>query len=85
MTSITYVITDELGIHARPAGKLVKLAKEFPCDIQVGTPTKMVDCKRIMGVMSLALKQGDEMTLTFDGENEEAAAEKILVFLKDEM
>ena len=82
MKEIRYVITDELGIHARPAGLLVKILAEFPGDVQIGTPQKMVDGKRIFSVMSLGLKQGDEMTLTFAGAGEDEAAAAAEQFLK---
>ena len=74
MKEIKYIITDELGIHARPAGLLVKKLAEFPGEVRIGTPQKMVDGKRIFAVMSLGLKQGDEITLTFDGAGENDAA-----------
>ena len=85
MKTITHIIKDELGMHARPAGKVVKLVKSFPGQVEIGTPEKMVDCKRIIGVMSLALKQGDTVTITFDGEGEETFAEEVLEFLKEEL
>ncbi|MDL2324160.1 HPr family phosphocarrier protein [Ruminococcaceae bacterium OttesenSCG-928-A16] len=82
MKTITYTITDELGIHARPAGQLVKNASAFASNIQVGTPAKMVDAKRIMGVMGLAVKHGQQITLTFEGPDEEAAAAALQEFLQ---
>jgi len=82
MVEITYVITDELGIHARPAGQLVREVKAFESNIQIGTPSKMVDAKRIMGVMALALKQNDTLTMTFDGADEKEASGATLSFLK---
>lgn len=85
MKEIKYVITDELGVHARPAGQLVKKAGAFSCAVQIGRPEKMVDAKRIMGVMGLAVKQGEELVMTFDGPDEEAAAEEILAFLKENL
>ena len=85
MKEIKYVITDELGIHARPAGRLVKEASAFQCAVQFGTPVRMVDAKRIMGVMSLALKKGDEITMTFDGPDEDQAAAAIEAFLKENL
>ncbi len=85
MKEIKYVITDELGIHARPAGQLVKLVAGFESAVQMGRPEKMVDAKRIIGVMGLAMKQGDELTMTFDGPDEEAAATQAEVFLKENL
>lgn len=85
MKEIQYVITDEQGIHARPAGRLVKEAESFECKIEIGTPAKMVNAKRIMGVMGLALKNGNALTMTFDGPDEEEAAKAMEAFLKDNL
>jgi len=85
MVEIQYTIKDELGLHARPAAHLVKKAAGFQCAIQVGTPAKMVDAKRIMGVMGLALKQGDALTMSFDGADEAAAAEALKKFLAENL
>jgi len=82
MIEMRYVITDELGIHARPAGMLVKQCIGFECAIQIGTEAKMVDAKRIMGVMGLAVKHGTEVIVTFDGTDEKEAAEAVEAFLK---
>jgi len=85
MKEIKYVITDELGIHARPAGNLVKAASGYQCDIKAGRPDKMVDAKRIMGVMGLAMKQSEELTVTFDGADEDVAADEMEIFLKENL
>ena len=82
MKEIKCVITDELGLHARPAGSLVKAANGYQCDIKVGRPDKMVDAKRIMGVMGLAMKHNDELILTFDGADEDVAASEMEAFIK---
>ncbi|MDR2767320.1 MAG: HPr family phosphocarrier protein [Treponema sp.] len=78
-----YLINDELGLHARPAGLLVKMAAKFKSDVQLGTPAKMVNAKRIIGVMALTLKQGQEMMMTFSGEDEETAAAEVKAFLQE--
>ena len=82
MKELRYRINDELGLHARPAGQLVKAASAFECKIMIGTSKKMVDAKRIMGVMGLALKQGDEILLTCDGPDEAEAVKALETFLK---
>jgi len=81
MKELRYVIKDEVGIHARPAGLLVKKCAGFPCSIRMGRPDKMVDAKRVIGVMSLGMKCGDELLLTFDGADEEKAAAEVESFL----
>lgn len=83
MKELTYVIKDELGIHARPAGQIVKLVSGFVCEVKVGRAEKMVDAKRIMGVMGLAMKQGESLNISFSGTDEDAAFAATEAFLKD--
>jgi len=85
MKEVKYTITDPLGIHARPAGQLVKAAGKYKSDIQIGTPGKMVNAKRIIGVMALSLKQGQELVMTFNGEDEEEAASFCKSFLEENL
>lgn len=73
MKEFKYVIKDEEGIHARPAGVFVKEAGVFPCTITIGKGDKEVDAKRIFAVMGLGAKYGEEITIKADGEEEEAA------------
>ena len=83
MQEIKYRIDDEMGLHARPAGLLVKLAAKYKSDIQLGSPAKMVNAKRIIGVMALTMKQGQEMTMTFNGEDEAEAVNAVRAFLEE--
>lgn len=85
MKEFKYTITDPEGIHARPAGLLVKAAKEFGCDIKIGKNGKFMSCKAIFGVMGLGVKQGEEVTFTFDGADEDAAYEAINRFMKENL
>lgn len=85
MTEINYIIQHEMGLHARPAGQLVKLLMDFVCDIQLGTRDKMVDAKRMIGVMSLALPKGTPLVLTFDGPDEDMAAQAAQEFLTNNL
>ena len=85
MKEFKYTITDPEGIHARPAGELVKAAKEFASTIKLNKDGKAGDCKRIFGIMGLAVKQGNEVTFTFEGEDEEAAFDKVSEFMKANM
>ena len=82
MKEFKYVITDELGIHARPAGLLVKEAAKFQADIKIKKGEKEADAKRIFGIMGLAAKKGDEIVLTADGADEADAIVAIEEFLK---
>ena len=82
MKEFKYVITDELGIHARPAGLLVKEAAKFQADSKIKKGEKEADAKRIFGIMGLAAKKGDEIVLTADGADEADAIAAIEEFLK---
>ena len=85
MKEFKYTITDPEGIHARPAGELVKAAKQFSSTIKLTKDGKTGDCKKIFTVMGLAVKCGQEVTVTIEGEDEEAAFAAISQFLKDNM
>ncbi len=85
MKTFQYTIKDELGIHARPAGLFIKEASAFPCKITIAKDGKEVDAKRILGVMSLGVKCGQEITLTADGEQEEEAIAKLSAFLQENL
>lgn len=85
MKEFKYVITDAQGIHARPAGLLVKLAAQYPCKVTVAKDGREVDAKRIMGVMSLGAKQGHEITMRAEGEQEDEAIAAIEAFLKENL
>lgn len=85
MKKISYVIQDALGMHARPAGLFIKEAAKFSSSIRIAANGKDVDAKRIIGVMSLGVRQGQEITLTIDGEDEDAAASALETFLKENL
>ena len=67
MEQNSYVIIDETGIHARPATMLVQTASKFDSDIQLEYNGKKVNLKSIMGVMSLGVGQGADVTITAEG------------------
>ena len=85
MKEFNYVIQDEHGIHARPAGILVKAANEFQSDIQVDKDGKKGDLKRIFGVMGLGIKKGDNVQVIIEGPDEEAAAQKIETLFREQL
>ena len=85
MREFSYVITDAQGIHARPAGQLVKLAAAYPCKVTIAKDGRSVDAKRIMGVMSLGAKQGQEVIIRCEGEQEEEAAASLERFMKENL
>lgn len=85
MKTFDYVIKDENGIHARPAGILVKKAAEFSSDIKISTAGKTADAKRIFSVMGLGAKKGQSITVEAEGDDEAEAIEAMLKFLSENM
>lgn len=85
MKEFNYEITDTLGMHARPAGLLVKQASAFKSKITISKEGKEVDAKKILGIMSLGAKKDHIITIKADGEDEEEAIEAISRFLKENL
>lgn len=83
MKEFSYVITDAVGIHARPAGMLAKKAGEFKSVITVKKGEKKADTRRLMALMGLGIKCGDTITVSAEGEDESTAAQAIEAFLKE--
>jgi phosphocarrier protein len=86
MKSFEYTITDEIGIHARPAGILVKEAKNFESKITLTTSAgKSADVRKLMALMSLAVKHGETVTITAEGADEDAAIAGMESFFKENL
>lgn len=82
MKKITYTITDENGIHARPAGVIVQTAKKFASTITLGIQTKdgaekRADAKRLFAVMGLGAGRGTVLSVVAEGADEEEAATQL--------
>ncbi len=80
MKEFNFVIKDELGIHARPAGLLVKEAAKFQSAIKIKKGDKEADAKRIFGVMGLGVKNAEEITVSADGADEAEAIAALEAF-----
>ena len=85
MKSFDYVITDEVGIHARPAGLLVKEAKSYDSVIRITKDGKNAEAKKLMALMGLGVKKGDTVTVSVEGGDEEAVAAKMEEFFKNNL
>ena len=86
MQQFTYVINDPLGLHARPAGLLAKLAKPYADTvITVTKGDKTVKASQLMKLMSLAAKNGDEVTVAAEGPQEDAAIEALKAFFAENL
>ena len=85
MKSFEYVIKDSLGIHARPAGMLVKEVKKYERKITITKDGKEVDVSKLMALMALAVKCGDNVTVTCDGADEDVALTEMKKFFEENL
>ncbi len=76
------VVELESGLQARPAALFVQEANRFDSDVFVEKDGKKVNAKSIMGIMSLAVASGAEVTLQADGKDEEQAVEALSAFVE---
>ena len=84
MAQKTFTVTAETGIHARPATLLVQTASKFDSDVHLEYKEKKVNLKSIMGVMSLGVGQGAEITIITEGSDEEEALNSLQETLNKE-
>lgn len=85
MKSFSYVIRDEVGIHARPAGLLVKEAKKYQSKVVINKAGKKAEATKLMALMSLGVKCGDTVEVEVSGTDEEAAFEGIRAFFENHL
>lgn len=83
MKQFHYIITDKAGIHARPAGVLVKKAKNFESSIEVRKDVRKADAKKLLELMGLGIRFNDEIIVEVYGTDEEAACDEIRRTLKE--
>ena len=82
MKEFTYTIKDEQGIHARPAGLLVKEVQKYESIVTIFKDEKSADARRLMALMGLGIKCGQEIRVEVSGADEDAAADGIKAFLE---
>ncbi len=85
MKEFSYTIKDKVGIHARPAGLLVKEASKYNSEITVETDKKIADAKKLFSVMGLAAKTGDVVKVTISGEDENDALNGLKDFFENNL
>lgn len=82
MKKFSYVIKDEVGIHARPAGLLVKEAKKYESKIVITKDGKSAEATKLMAVMGLGVKCGQNVDVEISGADEENAYEGMKAFFE---
>ncbi|WP_332629156.1 phosphocarrier protein HPr [Halalkalibacter flavus] len=83
MAEKTFLITADTGIHARPATQLVNKAGQYSSDITLEFKGKSVNLKSIMGVMSLGVGKGSEVTVKAEGSDADEALQAIEDVIKE--
>lgn len=79
MEKFQYIIKDKDGVHARPAGTIIKKASSFKSEIKIIVADKEVRLKGgIFALLGLGIKCGTEVTITCEGEDEQIAAKEML-------
>ncbi len=82
MKSFSYVIKDEIGLHARPAGLLAKEAKNYESKITLSKDGKTAEATRLMAVMGLGVKCGQTVEVIVEGADEDTAVEGVKAFFE---
>ena len=85
MQEFSYTIKDEIGIHARPAGVLSKLAKSFESRIILRKGNNSVDATKLIALMGMGIKCGDTVSISAEGTDEIEAIEKLKSFMEQNL
>jgi len=77
MVTNTFTVLNPTGFHVRPIKTFIQAASEFPCKVTVLSNGKKANGKSSLSMLTLGIKQNDEVTLEIDGEQEEAALQAL--------
>lgn len=81
MARQTVQVTNDTGLHARPASEFTKIATSLKCEVFIEKEGKKVNAKSILGVLSLAIGKGNEIDIITEGDGEDAGLEKLVAFV----
>lgn len=85
MKTFNYVIKDEVGIHARPAGLLIKAVKATGSTVTIECDGKSADATKLLNLMGMGIKCGNEVTVKVEGGDEDASFETIKKFFEENL
>ena len=85
MKTFSYKITDEVGIHARPAGTLARMAGKYNSVVTIEKNGTSVNLEKLIAVMQLNVMYGETVTVTTDGTDEEDAFDEIKAFFEENL
>lgn len=77
----TVILGNKAGLHARPAALFVQKAQGFQCQITLSKNGKTANGKSILSILTLGAEQGDQIMLTADGADAEAAIDRLTLLL----
>lgn len=80
MKQFKYTIKDELGLHARPAGLLAKLVKDYSSKVTITKDGKSADASKLIAIMGMGVKKNEEVTVSVEGADESTAVSAIKDF-----
>lgn len=83
MVKFSFVVKDKMGLHARPAGQLVKEAAKCTSKVTLKNGEKSGDAKKIFNVMGLSVKCGDEVEMILEGEKEQEEAAALEAYVAE--
>ena len=85
MKQFSYVIKDENGLHARPAGMLTKEAKKYQSAVTISCNGKSAAAGKLMAIMGMGVKCGDNVEVTIEGADEDTAAAELQKFFRENL
>ncbi|MGN6713443.1 HPr family phosphocarrier protein [Anaerocolumna jejuensis] len=85
MKKFEYIITEPVGIHARPAGMLVKAASAYKSAVTIERDSRTADVKRLMALMALGVKCDEKVTFIIEGTDEDTAVKELEAFCKENL
>ena len=85
MKQFSYIIKDEIGLHARPAGLLAKEAKKYQSTVTLSCNGKSAAAGKLMAIMGMGVKHGDNVEVTIEGADEDIAAAELQKFFRENL
>lgn len=85
MKQFSYIIKDENGLHARPAGMLTKEAKKYQSAVTISCNGKSAAAGKLMAIMGMGVKHGDNVEVTIEGTDEDTAAAELQKFFRENL
>lgn len=83
MKEAKFTIGNALGIHARPAAEIAKMASQFECMINLFANQKRANAKSLLMIMSLGVASGQELTVSVDGKDEDSAIDALSILISN--